>query len=193
MVRLHTPTIVNNQRSFPYLVVSSVQIFAAQRYSLVINADQPVDNYWIRAQPNAQAGGATGFDNGINSAILRYVGAPVEEPPTRNQTAGVALVETDLHPLTDPAAPGEPFAGGANYTLNLNLGFAPPKTFMINGTSFVSPSVPVLLQILSGKQLAQDLLPKGSVFTLPRNQVIEININGGNAPGGPVSLMTLWR
>lgn len=168
-------------------MVSSVQIFAAQRYSLVLNANQSIGNYWIRAKPSSLSGGATGFDNGINSAILRYVGAPIAEPPIRNQTAGVALVETELHPLTNPAAPGKPLPGGADYTLNLTLGFTGNKTFLINNATFSPPDVPVLLQILSGKQRAQDLLPKGSVFTLPRNKVIEININGGTAPGGPVS------
>ncbi|KAE9405284.1 Cupredoxin [Gymnopus androsaceus JB14] len=34
--------------------------------------------------------------------------------------------------------------------------------------------------ILSGKKHAQDLLPKGSVYTLPRNKVIEINFFGEN-------------
>jgi iron transport multicopper oxidase len=52
--------------------------------------------------------------------------------------------------------------------------------------TFTPPTVPVLLQILSGAQLAQDLLPSGSVYSLPRNKVIEVSIPGG-APGAPVS------
>lgn len=40
-------------------------------------------------------------------------------------------------------------------------------------------SVPVLLQILSGVTNANDLLPSGSVYNLPFNKTIEINIPGG--------------
>ena len=45
----------------------------------MLDANQAVGNYWIRANPSL---GSTGFDNGINSAILRYEGAPNEEPTT---------------------------------------------------------------------------------------------------------------
>ena len=56
--------------------------------------------------------------------------------------------------------------------------------FSINGATFVPPTVPVLLQILSGASSAQDLLPTGSVYTLPGNSVIEISLPGG-VIGGP--------
>ena len=80
------------------LVVDSVRIFTGQRYSVVLEATQAIDNYWIRANPNF---GHTGFENGINSAILRYVGASVEEPSTALTKSAKPLKETDLHPL-DP-------------------------------------------------------------------------------------------
>ena len=32
------------------VVVNMVQIYAAQRYSLVVFANQPVSNYWIRSE-----------------------------------------------------------------------------------------------------------------------------------------------
>ncbi|KAJ6463685.1 laccase [Mycena vitilis] len=163
------------------LTVDSLQIFAGQRYSFVLHADQKVDNYWVRANPNL---GITGFAVGINSAIMRYVGAPPVEPTT-NSTGTTPLVETALHPLTRTPVPGKPFPGGADVNLNLNiaLNFTSFK-FMINGATFVPPTAPVLLQILSGAQAAQDLLPSGSVYSLPPNKVIEISIPGGS-PGAP--------
>ncbi|KAJ7314461.1 yellow laccase [Mycena albidolilacea] len=163
------------------LTVDSLQIFAGQRYSFVLNANQKVDNYWVRANPNL---GLVGFDGGINSAILRYVGAPTVEPKT-NSTGTTALVETALHPLVQTPVPGKPFPGGADINLNLNiaLDFATFK-FTINGATFVPPTLPVMLQVLSGAQAAQDLLPAGSVYSLPPNKVIEISIPGG-APGAP--------
>ena len=56
--------------------------------------------------------------------------------------------------------------------------------FQINGVSFVPPTVPVLLQILSGAQTAQDLLPSGSVYPLPSNSTIELSLPAGPV-GGP--------
>uniref|UniRef100_UPI00403B38C7 Laccase n=1 Tax=synthetic construct TaxID=32630 RepID=UPI00403B38C7 len=164
------------------LTVDSIQIFAGQRYSFVLNANQPVDNYWIRALPNV---GSTNFDGGINSAILRYKGAPNAEPTTTQSTSSNPLNEANLHPLENPGAPGAPTAGGADVNINLALAFSGTSgKFTINGASFTPPTVPVLLQILSGAQTAQDLLPSGSVYTLPPNKVIEISIPGG-AVGGP--------
>ncbi|KAJ7826775.1 yellow laccase [Mycena olivaceomarginata] len=165
------------------LTVDSIQIFAGQRYSFVLTANQAVSNYWIRTVAN---GGTAGFDNGINSAILRYVGAPIQDPAT-NATAAVApLVETNLHPAVgQPPVPGLAVPGGADVNINLviTLDFTTFK-FSINGAPFTPPTAPVLLQILSGAQSATDLLPSGSVYVLPPNKVIELSIPGGT-PGAP--------
>jgi iron transport multicopper oxidase len=165
------------------LVVDSIHIFAAQRYSFVLDASNDVSNYWIRAEPpNSTAVASTG----INTAILRYNGASLVDPTTTADTSILPLVETDLHPLENPGAPGKPYVGGADVLLNLNLGFTPTTgQFTINNASFTPPSVPVLLQILSGARQASELLPNGSVFTLPPNKVIELSIPPGTAPGGP--------
>ncbi|KAF7342559.1 Laccase A [Mycena sanguinolenta] len=164
------------------LTVDSIQIFAGQRYDFVLTADQAVDNYWIRTVAN---GGTSGFANGINSAILRYTGADAIDPVTNATTSTLPLVETNLHPLVPTAVPGTAVAGGADVALNLaiSLDFT-TFGFEINGVSFTSPTVPVLLQILSGAQTAADLLPSGSVYSLPANSVIELSIPGGTA-GAP--------
>ncbi|KAJ4471523.1 laccase [Lentinula aciculospora] len=167
--------------------VNFIGIHPAQRYSVVLHADQVISNYRIRALANTGVG-AHNFTNGVNSAILRYVGAP-EEDPTISQPAPsevVMLREGDLHPLENPGAPGVPYPGGADMVLNFTLGFDPDTVrFSINGVAFEPPTVPVLLQILSRAQHAQDLLPQGGVYTLPPNKVIEINFFGGDALAGP--------
>ncbi|KAJ7734089.1 laccase [Mycena metata] len=164
------------------LVVDSIQIYAGQRYSFVLTANQPIGNYWIRTVAN---GGTAGFDNGINSAILRYLGAPLVDPATTATTSAAPLVETNLHPLVATPVPGTAVAGGADVALNLviALDFTTFK-FTVNGAEFVPPTAPVLLQILSGAHTAADLLPPGSVYTLPPNSVIEISVPGGT-PGAP--------
>ena len=189
----HNFTIIeaDGQNTVP-LLVDSVQIFAAQRYSVVFVANQPVGNYWIRA--NNDPRGIPGFDGGRNSAILRYDGAPHTDPTT-TQTPNVnPMIETNLHPLTDPAAPGIPIVGKADVVLQLQLTFDPQIfKFEINGSPFIPPTVPALLQILSGAKAAQDLLPVGSYYPLPPNKVIEINIPGlPFALGGPVSFLFLF-
>lgn len=56
-----------------------------------------------------------------------------------------------------------------------------PPFFDINGISYISPTVPVLLQILSGAKRPQDLLPSEQVFLVPKNKLIEVNIPGTGA------------
>lgn len=142
-----------------------------------------MNNYWVRANPNV---GTTGFDGGLNSAVLRYVGA-TEADPTTSSTSSNPLLETNLHPLTNAAAPGVATVGAADVNINLDMVFDfTTLKFQVNGYTFSEPSVPVLLQILSGASAAQDLLPGGSVYELPRNKVVELSMPGGSV-GSPVS------
>ncbi|KAL0565416.1 hypothetical protein V5O48_016606 [Marasmius crinis-equi] len=164
--------------------VNQIFMHAAQRYSVVLKANQPVGNYWIRASPDL---GAIGYKNGINSGILRYKGAPDAEPTTKEHSGKslIRLREFDLRPLVDPQAPGKPYPGGADHTIDINLGFNRPANFTMNGKQWKAPSVPVLLQILKGDRDARELLPKGLVYPIPRGKSIEVNLRGGNAVGGP--------
>lgn len=87
-------------------------------------------------------------------------------------------------PLDNPGAPGG--SGSADVSYNLAITFN-GTAFAINDATYIEEvSLPVLLQILSGTTSAQDLLPEGSVYTLPRNSTVEISIPGG-AVGSPVS------
>jgi len=168
------------------LVVDQLQIFAGQRYSVVLVANKPVNNYWIRSLPSNSA--TTGFDGGVNSAILRYIGAPVADPITTNTQAQIPLVETNLHPLINPGAPGIPGYGNADINLNLVISSDSNK-YYVNGVSFQPPTVPVLLQILSGAQDATQLLPSGSVIVLDANKVVELTLTTTGL-GGPVRLFS---
>lgn len=175
------------------LLVDSIQVFAGQRYSFVLSANQPVGNYWIRAAPQDESsgGGAPGgFAGGINSAILRYAGAPVADPTTAQTPSVLPLLETNLHPVQNPAAPGLPVPDGADVSINLIPGIDSQTMQMtMNGVPFIPPTDPVLLQILSGASSGQDLLPKGSVYQLPPNKVIELSIPGGDTAAYSVSVL----
>jgi len=170
------------------LVVDSLQIFVGQRYSVVLEANQPIGNYWIRALPVSPGRDFSDFNN---VAILRYDEADCENP-TNDPNVGVPvstlpLVETNLHPLVPTPVPGNPVPGGADINIQLDVVLdltSIPPAFEVNGVAFQPPTVPVLLQILSGAQKASDLLPAGSIYGLSPNKSVEISIPGG-AVGGP--------
>jgi len=167
------------------VTVDSIQIFAAQRYSFVLNANGPIDNYWIRANPNVESDVPRGFRDGINSAVLRYKGAPYDLPDTRSSLSR-PLLETDLHPQRHPGAPGG--SSPPDVAIKLDIGLdSDSGTFTVNGQHFVTPNIPVLLQILSRTRTPQDLLPAGSLYALQRDKIVELTIPGGSI-GFPVSL-----
>ncbi|KAF8259954.1 laccase [Lactarius quietus] len=163
------------------LLVDSLQIFAGQRYSVVLKANQPIGNYWIRAVPNI---GNANFAGLTNLAVLRYLGASPVNPsdPTKNIPKSVQpLKQTDLHP-------GNPVPGGADITVNLNVALNENFTkFLVNNVSFESPDAPVLLQILNGVPASQ-LLPNGSIYPIGANKSVEVIFPsgaGGLNTGGP--------
>ncbi|KAK7027916.1 laccase, multicopper oxidase, benzenediol:oxygen oxidorectuctase [Paramarasmius palmivorus] len=173
----HTMGIIETEtvNNFP-LEVDSLTIYAGQRYSFVLIANQSIGNYWIRANPNA---GTLGFTNGINSAILRYVGAANADPPTLNIASTKPLNQSNLVPLDIRPAPGNPVVGGVDVAKHLNFAFTSAAKFTVNGVEYISPTVPVLLQILSGARTADSLLPAGSIIPLPRNASVELSFTGG--------------
>jgi len=167
------------------VTVDSLEIFAGQRYSVVLNANQPVGNYWIRALPNI---GDQTYDGSTNLAILRYAGAVPQDPsndPTQNiPTSVLPLNERDLHPLEHTPVPGNPGPGGADINIDLKVTLSDDSSkFLVNGFSFDGPKIPVLLQILNGAS-ASELVPAGSIYPLEANKSIEISMPAGVA-GGP--------
>ncbi|KAF9262014.1 Cu-oxidase-domain-containing protein [Marasmius fiardii PR-910] len=169
--------------------VTSIQIFAGQRYSFILNAMNLLGgNFWIRALPSAgvNLSKADPFQNGTNLAILRYRGAPEVDPTTETHKVVIPLKETDLHPLAteSPAAPGEPRVDGADVDMSFALGFDQiKKKFTVNGAAYVPPTVPVLLQILSGQKKPGELLPKDSIISIPANKTVQVSMPAGSAAG----------
>ena len=155
------------------LSVDSISIAPGQRYSFILQANQPVDNYWIHALP---ASFPSNFTNGLNSAILRYAGAPEEEPKNRTWPLVNELNETALHARDNPVAPGLPYPGGADVSINL-VATTDKVTldYFMNGVKYTPPDTPTLLQILSGARGIAALANQGSVYTLPPNKVIEVS------------------
>ncbi|KAF8555175.1 hypothetical protein OG21DRAFT_1476611 [Imleria badia] len=152
-------------------------IFAAQRYSFILNADKPVDNYWIRTIPDPSEP-----MNATTTAILRYAGAPNVDPQAVNVTNNY-LNETLLRSLSEPPA----YILEPNPDIRLNVVMAKNEddyNFMINGVQYTSPSVPVLLQIMNGA-LSQDIDPVQSIYLLPRDKLVEVTFHVDDTSGRP--------
>ncbi|KAG6847300.1 hypothetical protein H0H93_008959 [Arthromyces matolae] len=186
----HKMTIIETDGEYTApLVVDSLWIYAGQRYSVIVHANQPVNNYWIRADP-LNPRGTPGFDNGRNLAILRYGGADEKDPETVYNVTQ-PLDEDELSSIESPQPPGKPELGGADIVIPLVQNWHENNlTFDINGATFTTPPVPVLLQVLNGTYDANDLLPKGSVYKLKPNASVELQIYGVDR-GGPHSFWVI--
>ena len=115
--------------------------------------------------------GLTGFLGEINFAILHYTTSESAGPPSTPGLKPKSLLpldESHLHPLENLGALKEPYQGSTDVVLNLELSLDKvTNKFTINNTTFLPSSVPVLLQILSGKRWADELLLRGSIYVLP--------------------------
>ena len=120
-------------------------------------------------------------EGGINSAILRYSKALPVEPTTKAPVNPIVLQEANLHSLINPAAPGG--NGPADENIIFNLGLTPAEDgFTMNGVTWKHPDSPVMVQIMNGVPAAQ-IVPEGSLRTLPRNAVVEVSIPGFEIAG----------
>lgn len=109
-----------------------------------------MDNYWIRAPLTGGAPGPTGNNNSLIKAILRYEGAPDAEPVTVDDNGnGTKIIDALMHPIVQ-AGPGNLGTGPADFAITLNVSQPNPPYWDINGISYISPTLPVLLQMLSG-------------------------------------------
>ncbi|KAK7438178.1 hypothetical protein VKT23_018108 [Stygiomarasmius scandens] len=157
------------------MTVDEIEMLAGQRYSVVLEANQPVDNYWFNA-PFVGGDPTRNLNQNatLSRGILRYQGAPDAEPTTP-MTLGPdtsnALVEANLRPLVAEPAP-EP---DVNITLNLVVTTGKAQ-WNVNNVSYVAPVVPTLVKILNDSANATaDFNVTENTFVLPANAVIQVD------------------
>ncbi|KAF9023069.1 hypothetical protein BDZ89DRAFT_1041843 [Hymenopellis radicata] len=91
-----------------------------------------------------------------------------------------------LHALEAPGAPGQPFPGGADVVLNMEVGFDPvTQLFSINNNSFFPPTVPVLLH---GHNPTAPSLPPLSIHTSRRQLSLEASRDMPESPANSPSM-----
>ncbi|QRV98313.1 Multicopper oxidase [Ceratobasidium sp. AG-Ba] len=156
----------------PY-TVNSLDIHPGERYSIVVEANKAVGNYWIRAPITAKNTPNT-MDPSLVKAILRYQGAPASEPTT-SQTSGTKLDPSALKPLIAPGAPG----GSAPADINIDLAFGGggKAIWQVNNSQYKPPKMPTLLKIMGGN----DTFEKSeNTIKLAPNKTVQVVIHGSS-------------
>jgi len=172
--------------------VEKLPINIAQRYSVIVEANQPIKNYWMRATINrcfANNSETINANSAINFnavGILKYEGADDNEPTTNesneSQPDPCADVPTKfLIPLNEKRVPGPVYK---TFKMNISLGANEdevPAGF-INGNSFSpdfhDPTLHKILNEVDPQKLPSDQTP--FIYDKP-NGVIEIRLFN---PGG---------
>ncbi|TEB24804.1 laccase 17 [Coprinellus micaceus] len=161
-------------------VVGGFEIFAGQRYSVVVHADQPVRNYWIRAPMELQHDSDNdNLDPEDVYAVLHYEGAPNAEPTTRaDRSPSNVLKEYELAPLENPGAPGGSAPADHVIDLQYSRTTSGGTQWKFNGIQYHSPTEPTLLKILGGATLPSDFTTSEHTLVLNHNEIAEIHLHG---------------
>jgi len=108
----HSMTVIAND-FVPIVPYTTDVLFISigQRYEVIVNADQPSGNYWMRA--DNQQSCTNMIQNRDVKAILRYSGAPTGDPTSTTHTYTDACVDEPLAKLV-PVVPLN--AGPADFT-----------------------------------------------------------------------------
>lgn len=145
-----------------------------QRYDVIITADQPISNYWFRAEVQGLCG--NNANTGNIKSIFSYSGADDEEPTT---TAVVyvqsCLDEAPLVPYISKSVPSANFLA-QNQALDVALGSAVNSngqnviSWTINGTMLHIDWAKPTLQYVREAALSDDIaFPESlNVIKLPR-------------------------
>ncbi|EOA85322.1 uncharacterized protein SETTUDRAFT_163983 [Exserohilum turcica Et28A] len=138
----------------------SLVLAVGQRYEVIINATQPIDNYWLRVGTGGTCDGPNANAANIRS-IFRYAGAPSTDPTTTGELPTGCYDETNIVPYAKTTVPQE-------MPEQLTVGFNP------NYTSDVTQNQGLVQWLVNGNPMAIDL----EVPTL--QSVLDGNVTFGN-------------
>ncbi|KAF6755667.1 laccase 16 [Ephemerocybe angulata] len=161
-------------------VVGGFDIYVGQRYSVIVDANQAIKNYWIRAPMELQHDSDNdNLDTDNVYAVLHYEGAPDAEPTTPAKVgASNVLEEYQLAALENPGAPGGSAPADRIIDLQFSRETSGGTKWKFNGIQYQSPSVPTLLQIISGATNPADFTTSEHTLVLNHNEIVEIHLHG---------------
>ncbi|KAF7346890.1 Laccase 8 [Mycena venus] len=187
----HTMTVIeaDGVEVHPH-TVNVLDIFAGQRYSFIVHANQPVANYWINAQING-GNPAHNLNLNVRPRINRAPRAEPTTPMTEGPTGADALPlnEWELVPIVPMPAPEPDF----NLTFNTFMPVGITE-WEINNISYISPSVPTLVRVLNGEIQPDDFNVTENTFLFPANKTVQVTIIDAANEGHPFHLhgMNFW-
>ncbi|KAH9478935.1 Laccase-4, partial [Psilocybe cubensis] len=162
--------------------VDGFDIHAGQRYSVILNANKPVKNYWIRAPMELQHDSDNdNLDPENVYAVLHYEGASASEPTTKAKgSVDNLLKEHELVPLENPGAPG----GNSPASRTIDLSFTRSTVngelqWTVNGIKYHPPTVPTLLNIIAnGFTSENDFATSEHTYVINKNDIVDLVIHG---------------
>lgn len=157
----------------PY-VTDQIAINIGQRYDVIINANQTVDNYWFRVGLGTDCGHNDILASGVQvGAIFHYGGASDAEPTT----SGVALKttcadETNLTPWVSNTVPSAPLQSTLKeFALDFHIDSSQNNLFrwLVNGSD---------MKVNWGKPTLQYILDSDTAYANKSN-VFEMSVANG--------------
>lgn len=163
------------------LNVHRLEIAVAQRYSVILNANQTASNYWIRSQMNTFCFAAENpiLDPDV-MALLTYNNNTEGPTESSDWSDAVDDVCEDLNAtLLIPSVTEEASPAQTLYAIQFSFeigDYALDKAY-INGTSWTAANVPTLNQAVEGLKadnLTFNVSGVSSAYTTPNQYVIDI-------------------
>ncbi|PKC65861.1 hypothetical protein RhiirA1_536012 [Rhizophagus irregularis] len=182
------------------ITMNKINIAVGQRYSVIVNADKEVDNFWIRATIVKQCIHVTPETINVNSSlnykvtgILRYNGAPETYPTTQEWDEKILNcrdVDHNLLKLNPPRSP--PVTPTDNFTLKITFDHINDVVHaLVNGSPF-NPEIydPTANKLMYGGDETPSMLDKDqNAFVYDtQNGSVEISLINDNIATHPFHL-----
>lgn len=152
-------------------ITTQLTLAIGQRYDVMINANQTVDNYWFRVAPGTDCGGNTFVATGIQmGAILSYSGASSGNPTSTGVAMRTACVDestSNLVPFVPNTVPSSVVGSAGRLDLNLNQAGAPTNLvrWLLDGTPMIVDwNNPTLETTLAG---SSDYYANANIHEMP--------------------------
>jgi FtsP/CotA-like multicopper oxidase with cupredoxin domain len=156
--------------------VPSIYMTVGQRYDVIINASQPVDNYWLNVTYQTGPCGTT--HNPAPAAIVSYSGAPNTNPTTPGTKPADASCADSLSwtPVVTRTAPVSSFSpyGGDTFNTNIQINASIARVFwpVNNSPMNVSWGKPTLEYVRQGT--VSSMPSSENVVSVPNANVVSV-------------------